>query len=1166
MTIPARSLEELMRLATVWAESDPRISSVEPGADAVSLKLTYREHGTGWVSLRRHWPKVEGADYETQRSATLDYMANIATILADMPTDARELLQRLRVVVKPASSLAGPFPVPGLAQQFVNRPLGPHLLEQLSVDSDDQIRMLMKDELPSLGMPLDSLFAQARENVGRLDIDIRVAEQAGGNVLVIHDADDYESSLPLSPGFPELEAVKRLDGAPVVMIPLRGFVYVFGENEDWQVVRGVIDDARRRWAREDRSISPDAYRITSSGTLERWQPTAENEELRRALAEMRYSFERFEIGTQHSMLHEEGSPLPPGVRVAPLHGSDELVPGKLSTLTDFRVGEVSWLPQTDLVAIETGDQRLIVRWEDLAEELGGALAAVPDVHPQRWAVPSDLPDDTLTALRELAVKRTPLVDRYYYFWSARGEQHKSDAEPAIGTLEDVLRRFDALDDAEHTYLVARRENHRWFRVNFFGDGEPRLATDGRQKNVLVYRDWPRDVCRAQFEQCLVGVRCPEREGWRERDHSTVVRGYLAADRWQPADDDARLDELNAAQLTRLGLAPTLRALDELLERELPFIVPSLGAPASEALCSELARAAFDQSALPDELDVWFRWHDGQADSLHGLAPAPTYRERALAIREILERLNELEPDVAAGLVPLVVDRHGQTTLCVRHLRCSNRIELTSPDGGLAFDNLLEVAHYIAAHMRWIAASKLSPGQLRVQAVAALVMTDRDFFSPFVPWSTLSPTQALRQLDLSDAAAQGTVLDRCWGIFCGLDDYTDDELVLNAAFDLGYSVFMALLGARAYQVPASAAWSFATTAAARLTDIYEDFGAFARAFAFDRDVHAFELERDEALQRYLSGTQQGPYVALAKRLQSDPDGVWKHVEWNTELDREPPRDAPFDECWVSSEGPDLDAQMVMRYPARRFRVMGTHDASGVFLGSFDRIELADGGDGDGKLTATDRPFVINGTVRMVDIPLGTVQVTLGEHGMLIPSTSLDVYVAALPEADDFTDAVAGAWHELRTGEHEPAYHANFRSVLDPAPDDVLLTALEEDLSLFAMDLPSGEICCIDADSIAKYGHSATLERAIRGELAAALNTYATEHGLNVDDDDLTEALETGACATSDGPVVHAAAFAHILAAALRVAESKKLSVLWAQHTTVMRRPEERDEDEDEDDED
>jgi|GEM_PF-3443469 len=159
--------------------------------------------------------------------------------------------------------------------------------------------------------------------------------------------------------------------------------------------------------------------------------------------------------------------------------------------------------------------------------------------------------------------------------------------------------------------------------------------------------------------------------------------------------------------------------------------------------------------------------------------------------------------------------------------------------------------------------------------------------------------------------------------------------------------------------------------------------------------------------------------------------------------------------------------------------------------------------------------------------------------------LDLFVFAVPDDDPME--LLRIWRELPRREPPMALRESYPLVVNPPPDTLLMRATGLDLSVFGEPLDDGALQSISCGALRYYGHHETLARMLgdgAAEAAAKLVEFARTQGATCDADAVEAALREGRWPTHPDAMVQAAAFAHLLGRASRLAVERGESVVWA----------------------
>lgn len=262
------------------------------------------------------------------------------------------------------------------ASEALFRPLSGDAVLTLSYDGAESMQMVMASTLEQWGVPFESAYAAALDNLRDATIAqfIRVAP----NLYVSNWNDSYDSARML---LPDLLHQLGLGARPVFMIPTRNRLLV-ASGADRSAVNMLIELAHCVVEEEGRWVSAKLYRLDERTAAE-YVP--DDAELAGNLKLLDLKFLAEDYLSQKAdleKLHRQQ-----GLDIVVASFAAYKIDGQLTSMTTLTKGVDTLLPKTDAITFVTPPQgsgrprTKLVRWDDAFAVLGGAMTLQDDYPP-----------------------------------------------------------------------------------------------------------------------------------------------------------------------------------------------------------------------------------------------------------------------------------------------------------------------------------------------------------------------------------------------------------------------------------------------------------------------------------------------------------------------------------------------------------------------------------------------------------------------------------------------------------------------------------------------------------------------------------------------------------------------------------------------------------------
>jgi hypothetical protein len=374
------------------ARKVPGVVSVSENATDFSLAVRCRDpNGDGdkdfVMYLGNYFAETRDLDPD-RRAARIDFFVTTLTGLTSDAPGWDEAQERLVPLVRASSLYVGVPTGDGdddddASKNLLRRPFVPFLIECAAIDSETSFRMVGPSEAAAWGVPVDAVFAAARENAARCfgpdDVEL-YDEDAPYPLFHVGKNDTYESSRLLLPGWLASFA-GRVHGRPVAAVPERSTLLVGGDGDE-RCLRRLAEAAQAEYGASPRSISPALYTVDGAGRVVPLVLPADHPQAHQvALGHVTLAVAEYQAQTERLQ-----AAVGEDVFVAAYKGIDPKQ-GAPFGYTTWAQDVATLLPRADVVFLGVGaehDETLRVSWDALLELAGDCLQPVPDLDPPRW--------------------------------------------------------------------------------------------------------------------------------------------------------------------------------------------------------------------------------------------------------------------------------------------------------------------------------------------------------------------------------------------------------------------------------------------------------------------------------------------------------------------------------------------------------------------------------------------------------------------------------------------------------------------------------------------------------------------------------------------------------------------------------------------------------------
>lgn len=288
-------------------------------------------------------------------------------------------LEEVRDVL--AVSLRGAFHG-AQSKALVAREFLPCLQEYLVIDDPQRISFCTEETASAWKTPADELLRIGRERIAATGA--RVSQDARG-VFSVDNDDDYESARLLVPGF--LERFRdKVKGRPIAVVPTRNQLYIAGDA-DPELVISLCELAEREYAASPRRVSAAMYTVDDDGHVVRYVREVKDDAARRVRAS-HVRFEGNEYSTQREVLDAQQGGGASQAFVASFSGLESKA-GEMLSWAALGSGFPTWLPRTDIVALNVGNEPAFFSWDEVMRVAPHRLKQVPGLFPPRWETLGD---------------------------------------------------------------------------------------------------------------------------------------------------------------------------------------------------------------------------------------------------------------------------------------------------------------------------------------------------------------------------------------------------------------------------------------------------------------------------------------------------------------------------------------------------------------------------------------------------------------------------------------------------------------------------------------------------------------------------------------------------------------------------------------------------------
>ncbi|WP_018610331.1 DUF1444 family protein [Uliginosibacterium gangwonense] len=254
------------------------------------------------------------------------------------------------------------------------QPLGAELGVMIAYDTERAVQQLSAKTLEEWHVSYDEALSIAIDNL-RAKAAPRFSEYASG--FYVSGYNDYYDAARIL--LPELAWQLRLKGTPVAMIPNRSCLFVAGDKDE-AALGLMLELADKVLTEQSRPLSSQLFRLDEKT----WKPWCPPEPLATRLNNIQRNMLAADYSTQQESLTKDLERKKEDVFVATyklirMQGSE-----KIESIAIWTEGVLSWLPQTDLLALQKQDESepLFVPWQTAMDACGHLFEKLPYILPR----------------------------------------------------------------------------------------------------------------------------------------------------------------------------------------------------------------------------------------------------------------------------------------------------------------------------------------------------------------------------------------------------------------------------------------------------------------------------------------------------------------------------------------------------------------------------------------------------------------------------------------------------------------------------------------------------------------------------------------------------------------------------------------------------------------
>ncbi|MFT3735424.1 MAG: hypothetical protein QM776_10420 [Rhodocyclaceae bacterium] len=286
-----------------------------------------------------------------------------------------------------AGERTGGSPSEDLCASFAMKPFSPELAIGVAFDTEQAVIQIGDKTLEKWQVGLDETLQVAIDNL-RHKAAPNFAEVSAG--LFMSDYGDYYDAVRIL--LTELPWQLPLTGRPVAMVPNRICLLLAGDKDE-NALAAMIETAGQILREHSRPLGTEMFRLEDQGWCV-WQPP---EPLKQALGDLQIQNRAGDYEVQQKMLQQDAEERGEDIYVASVSLLRKSEGGPILSYAVLTDGVPTWLPQTDLVILNRGEDmdHIEVPWERSVAIAGALLEPLPYVMP-RFRV-TDFPDATMLA-------------------------------------------------------------------------------------------------------------------------------------------------------------------------------------------------------------------------------------------------------------------------------------------------------------------------------------------------------------------------------------------------------------------------------------------------------------------------------------------------------------------------------------------------------------------------------------------------------------------------------------------------------------------------------------------------------------------------------------------------------------------------------------------------
>ncbi|GAA5164933.1 hypothetical protein GCM10025770_19640 [Viridibacterium curvum] len=261
-----------------------------------------------------------------------------------------------------------------LCASFAMKPFSPDLAIGVAFDTEQAVMQIGEKTLEKWQVGLEEALQVAIDNLRHKAAPSFTELSAG---LYLSEYGDYYDAARIL--LTELAWQLPLNGRPVAMVPNRICLLLAGDQDE-DALAAMIATSAQVLREQSRPLGAEMFRLEDQGWTV-WQPPGA---LRQELSDLQIQNRAGDYDMQQKMLQQDAAERGEDIYVASVSLLRKAENGPILSFSVLTEGVPTWLPQTDLVILNRGEDvpHIEVPWEHFVAVAGALLEPLPYVLPR----------------------------------------------------------------------------------------------------------------------------------------------------------------------------------------------------------------------------------------------------------------------------------------------------------------------------------------------------------------------------------------------------------------------------------------------------------------------------------------------------------------------------------------------------------------------------------------------------------------------------------------------------------------------------------------------------------------------------------------------------------------------------------------------------------------